>query len=107
MHRQSKIWNSFTTSHRQAGVHPSPGNQGSITPNGDLGRWTTLLRMSPPSSFFPQLYMLSMMLYGVEYCSAGNSYRSCVPFWLVVCCSPPPSPPLAGGVGSRNGLHSV
>ena len=25
------------------------------------------LQMSPPSFFFPQLYMLSMMSYGMEY----------------------------------------
>jgi len=31
VHKRSKTRNSFTTSHWQAGVHPSPGKQGSIT----------------------------------------------------------------------------
>ena len=45
----------------------SPGKQGSITRNGDLGRETPSLPMSPPSFFFPQLYILSMTSYGMRY----------------------------------------
>ena len=79
----------------QAGVQPSPGKQGSITRNGDLGRQTPSLWMSLPSSFFPQLYMLSMTSYGMEY--PFGQFGS-----AVLCVSPPnflgtPSP-LAGGV---------
>ena len=50
----------------QAGAQLSPGQQGSITRNGYLGRQMPSLRTSLPS-FFPQLYMLSMMSYGMEY----------------------------------------
>lgn len=32
------LHNSFTTSHVQAGIYPSPGEQGSVTCNRDLGR---------------------------------------------------------------------
>jgi len=38
--KQSKIRNLFTTSHRQAGVQPSPGKQGSITHSFYLGKKT-------------------------------------------------------------------
>ena len=57
----------FTTSHRQAGVQPPPGKQGSLMHNSYLGRQAPSLRTSPPSFFFPQLYMLSMTSYGMEY----------------------------------------
>ena len=50
----------------QAGAQPSPGEQGSITGN---SYWEDKhhhsKRVCVP--FFPQLYMLSMTLYGMEY----------------------------------------
>lgn len=54
-----------TASHGQAGVQLSPGQQGPITRNDDLGRQTasTLL----PSFYFPQFYMLSHMSYMTPY----------------------------------------
>jgi len=71
MQKESKIKNSFTTSHQHAGVQPSPGKQSSIAPNGYLERKTSSSWMSvlshPPLSFFTQLYMLSMVLYCMEY----------------------------------------
>ena len=93
---ESKTRNSFSPSPGQAGVQPSPGQQGSITMcNGDLGRQTPSLQMSPPSFFFPQLYMLGMTSYGLEY-RLGQ---------LGSAVSPPGSlcPPslLAGGVGGE------
>ena len=66
-HKQSKRRNSFITSHQQAGVQPSPGKQGTITHNSYLGRQMPSLWTSPPSFFFPPLYMLSMTSYGMEY----------------------------------------
>jgi len=52
VYNQSKVRNSFTASHRQTGVQPSPGKQGSIMHNGYLGRKTQSLRVFPlpPSS---------------------------------------------------------
>ena len=104
MRKQSKTRNSFTASHGQAGVQPSPGKQGSIMCNSYLGRQVPSLQMSPTSFFFPQLSMLSMMSYGLEY-----------PFGQLGSAVPAVSPPsslctpslLAGGVRSRNGLDSV
>ena len=55
------------SSHGHAGIQPSPGKQGSITGNGYLGRQMPSGRTSPPSSFFPQLYTLSKVSYGLEY----------------------------------------
>ncbi|NXL45419.1 KSR2 Kinase, partial [Podilymbus podiceps] len=66
-YRQSKPRNSFPPSHGQAGVQPSPGKQGSIARNGELGRQTPSLRTSPPSSSFPRLYMPSVTPCGVEH----------------------------------------
>jgi len=51
----------------QAGVQPSRGKQSSIKCNGYLGRQTSSLWKSTSSCFLPQLYTLSMMLYGIEY----------------------------------------
>jgi len=64
--KQNKESNSFTTFHRQAGVQPSPGKQGFVTHNGYLGRQTPSLQMSLPSSS-PQLYIMSVMSYGMEH----------------------------------------
>ncbi|KAF1525280.1 Potassium/sodium hyperpolarization-activated cyclic nucleotide-gated channel 4, partial [Eudyptes sclateri] len=44
-----------------------PLREGSITHNGYLGRQTPSLQTSPPSFFFPQLYILSMTSHGMEY----------------------------------------
>ena len=103
-HKQSKTRNSFTTSHRQAGVQPSPGKQGSITPNAYLGRQMPSLRTSPPSFFFPQLYMLSMTSYGMEY--PFGHLGSAVPAVSQFLVHPQPTR-WWGGVRSRKGLDSV
>lgn len=58
--------NSFTTSHVQAGVGSSPGNQGSIMCNVGLGRQTSSLQTSSLSFSFPQLYMVNMMPHGLN-----------------------------------------
>lgn len=63
---QSKQRKSFT-SHGQAGDQPFRVKQGSIMPYGDLGRHTLSLWISPSSFSLPQLYMLSMIPYGMEY----------------------------------------
>ena len=60
-----------------------PGKQGSIKCNCYLGRQTPSIWMSPPSWFFPQLYMLSMTSYGVEY-PFGVSCPGCAPSQLLV-----------------------
>jgi len=88
--------NSFTTSHRQAGVQPSPGKQGSITCNCYLGRQTPSLQTSTSFFFFPRPYMLSMALYGMAY--PFGQLGSAVP-----AVSPPnflctPSPLIGGAV---------
>lgn len=71
MHKQRKTRNSFTTPHEQAGVQLSLGKLGSITFNGDLGTQIMSLQIAPPSLLFSQLYMLTMMTYGVE-CPFGQ-----------------------------------
>lgn len=73
-----KIKDSLTLSHHQAGVQPSPGKQGAITLNGDLGRQTPLLQMSSCSFFFPQLYSLSIC-YRLSLWSVRVSCPSCAP----------------------------
>jgi len=65
--RQSKRRNSFPAAHRQAGVQPTPGKQGSIACNSYLGRQMPSLQTSSPSFFFLQLYMPSMTPYCMEY----------------------------------------
>lgn len=65
----NKIRNSWTSSHQQVNVHLCPGKQGSITCNNDSGRKIPSLQMSPssPSFFFPQIHILSMTSYSLEY----------------------------------------
>ncbi|NXM07616.1 TENS3 protein, partial [Tyrannus savana] len=73
-HKQSKNKELITASLGQAGVQSSPGEQGPIMCK--LGRTNAINPDVPPSSFFPLLYMLSMM-YGLEYLS--GQFGSLVP----------------------------
>ena len=106
MHKQSKTRNSFTTSHRQAGVQPSPGKQGSIMGNGYLGRQMPSLQMSPPFLLLPPALYAEhdVIWYGISLWSVGVSSPSCVPSQLLV--HPQPTH-WWGGVRSRKGLDSV
>ena len=56
MCKQNKIMNSFTASHWQADVQPSPVKQGSITRNSCLGSQTPSLRRLPLPPSSPTLY---------------------------------------------------
>ncbi|NXT35627.1 DHX29 helicase, partial [Pelecanoides urinatrix] len=71
--KQSKTRNSFTTSHRQAGVQLSLRKQGSITRTSYLGRQTPSLRMSPHFLLPPGLYTEDDVIwYGIP----------CWPVWI-------------------------
>lgn len=50
---------------------PSPGEQGSFTHNGDLGR--KALWIPPSSPFFPQLYMLMLYMHRVPWAQLGSA----------------------------------
>lgn len=62
----SPAGSSVLTHSYPVGVQSPPGKPGSVTPDSSLGRQTPSLWASLPSSFFPQLHMLSMMPYGLE-----------------------------------------
>lgn len=84
-----------------SGVQPYPGQPGSIMCNGYLGRQMSSLWM-PPSSFFPQLYMLSVTAYGMEYLFglSGSAVPAVsAPNYCI--------PSLLAGARSRKGLDSV
>lgn len=67
-HKQSKMRNSFTSSHGQAGVQPQESRAPSfMMVDGYLGRKTPSLRMSLHFLLLPQLYMLSITPHGVGY----------------------------------------
>lgn len=77
----------LTILHRKADGQPSPGKEGSITPNSVLGRQTPSLWISPPSPFSHSCYMLSMEPRGMKYPlgqSAGVSCPGCVISQLLV-----------------------
>ena len=94
-HKQSKTRNSFTTSHQQAGVQPAPKKQGCSTHESYSGRQKPSSQKPPPSFFLPQLSMLSMMSYSMEY--HFGQLGSAVPAASPPTFSCTPSP-LAGGV---------
>jgi len=108
--KQSKTRNPFTTPHGRAAVQPSPGQQGSITRNGYLGRQTPSLRTPacpplPPSS--PQLLMLSMTSYGM-----GDPLGQMGPAVQLCLLPASPAPPVystrwRGNVRRRKGLDAV
>ena len=88
------------TSHQQAGVQPSPGEQGSTTCV--MVTWEDKrhqLWMSLPSFFFPQLYAEhDVIWYGISLWSVGVSCPSSVPSQLLV---PPQPARWWGGVRGR------
>jgi len=65
--KESKARNSCTASRRQAGVQPSPGKQGSITHKVTWEDEHHHFKCLPSSSSFPQLYVLSVISYGMQY----------------------------------------
>lgn len=91
--KQSKTRNSFASSHKQTGIQPSLGKQGSLIPNGYLGRQKSSFQVFP--HFFPQLCRLSM----TPYDTLSSAGVSCVPTQILVHTQPP--------VKSRKGLGAV
>ena len=81
--KQTKTRNSFTASHRQAGVQPPPGQQGSFTCNGYLGRQMPSLQTSPLLP--PALYTEHDAIWcGISRWSVGVSCPGCVPSQFLV-----------------------
>ena len=95
MRKQSKTRNSFTTSHRQTGVQPSPGKQGSITHNDYLGRQNAVTPNVPPFLLLPPALCAEhdAIWSGISLWPVGVSCPGCVPSQLLV---PPPAYSLVG-----------
>ena len=81
MHEESAMRNPFGTSHRQAGVRPSPGQHGSITRNSDLEDKHHHSKCVSPPAFLPVPPAVTVehtVWCGMSLWSAGVSCPGCV-----------------------------
>lgn len=67
-HKDIKIWNSFTTSHGQASIQPSPGGKGTLQL---LGKANAIFA-NVPLLLFSQLYIAEHWVWNIPLVSWGH-----------------------------------